>query len=82
MTALLLRSRLGRLGPFLGIAFSAAILPLSAGAQEELTLPELELAYRASLDEYSAAFRALEVLEMRFGRASEALRNARAPPGG
>jgi hypothetical protein len=78
MTVLLLRFRLGRLGPFLGIALSATILPLSAGAQEELTLPELELAYRASLDEHSAAFRALEVLEMRFGRASEALRNARA----
>jgi hypothetical protein len=82
IASLFLRSRLGLLGPSLGVALSAAFLPVvlavPAGAQEEFTLPELELAYRASLDEYSAAFRALEVLEMRFGRASEALRTARA----
>jgi hypothetical protein len=71
----------GRLGSPLVVALSAVfltvVLPVSSDAQEQLALPELELAYRASLDEYSAAFRALEVLEMRFGRASEALRSAR-----
>lgn len=82
IVSLLRRSRMGLLGPSLSVALSAVFFPVvspaHAGAQEELTLPELELAYRASLDEYSAAFRALEVLEMRFGRASEALRIARA----
>ncbi len=71
----------GRLGPRLGVsllvvACVSAAFALPAGAQEDLTLSELDLAYRSSLDEYRAAFQALEVLESRFNRASLAFRRA------
>jgi hypothetical protein len=76
------RARRGRFRPSLGVVLSAAFLPAilaaPANAQEELTLAELELAYRSSLDEYRAAFQALEVLESRFNRASQAFDSARA----
>lgn len=75
-------ARRGRLGPCLQLVLTVAVLPTffpyPAIAQEELTLTELDLAYRSSLDEYRAAFQALEVLESRFNRASQAFDSARA----
>jgi DNA repair exonuclease SbcCD ATPase subunit len=76
------RCRRARIAPSWGAALWLTLAALGstlpAVAQDELTLPELELAYRSSLDEYRAAFQALEVLEMRFSRASMAFDSARA----
>jgi hypothetical protein len=49
-----------------------------AQVEEDLTIPELELAYRAALAGYGEAFQALEVQESRFNRASNELQLARA----